>query len=230
MRWRKRLLARPVVQAGLARLIALWLLLVHRTSRWTVVGMEHLDQARADGRPVLAAFWHGRMMMMRFLWVGPAPFAILISGHRDGRLIARAIGHLGIGTIAGSTSRDGAAGLRGVLRALAEGTSIAITPDGPRGPRFVAKPGIAAAARMSGLAVLPVAFAARRRSIGRSWDRLILAWPFNRCVHVIGAPVAPTDHADDAELTRAIEAALRRVTDEADRLAGATPVAGDASA
>ncbi len=224
MSTRKRWLAKPWVQAVLAWLIAAWLRFVHGASRWTVVGGEHLDALRRDRRVFIAGFWHGRIMMMRFLWREPTPFHILISPHRDGRLIARAIAHLGVGAVAGSTTRDGAQGLRGVVKLLRAGTPIGITPDGPRGPRMRAKPGIAAAAALTPCPVLPVAYGVRRRKVARSWDSMIIAWPFNWGVFVIGAPIHPTPGEDVDALRLRIEDALNAVTAEADRLCGTSAI------
>lgn len=224
MSLKKRWLAKPWVQAILARVIAGALRFIHATSRWTVIGGEHLQTLRQERTGFIAGFWHGRIMMMRFLWREDIPFSILISAHRDGRLISQAIAHLGVGAVAGSSTRDGAQGLRAVVKLLRAGAPIGITPDGPRGPRMRAKPGIAAAASLANCPVLPVAYAVRRRKIARSWDSMLVAWPFNQGVYVIGAPIEPRAEEPVEALRLRIEAAMIAVTAEADRLCGAPPV------
>lgn len=221
---RKRWLAKPWVQAILARLIAGLLRFIHGSSRWTIVGAEHLNQLRQNQTGFIAGFWHGRIMMMRFLWREATPFHILISPHRDGRLIAQAIAHLGVGTIEGSTTRGGAQGLRDVVKRLRAGAPIGITPDGPRGPRMRAKPGIAAAAVLARCPVLPVAYGVRRRKIARSWDSMLIPFPFNSGVYVIGAPIHPADGEQIESLRQRIEAAMNAVTAEADRLCAAEAI------
>ncbi len=88
----------------------------------------------ADGRAFIGAFWHGRMLMIPMGWQRMAPMHMLISAHRDGRIIADAVSYFGIQAIAGSTRRGGSAALRNMLKKLKEGDCVAITPDGPRGP------------------------------------------------------------------------------------------------
>jgi lysophospholipid acyltransferase (LPLAT)-like uncharacterized protein len=219
----KRLLRVAVVQAALAWLMAAYIRFVHRTIRWEHIGQEHLAAVRARGLPVLAAFWHGRFMMIRFLWTEDRPFSVLISTHRDGRLIARSIDYLNVATIAGSSRRGGAAALRLIIRTLEQGGGVGITPDGPKGPRMRAKNGIVAAARAAGVPILPVTFAVRRRIVLKSWDRFVLALPWTRGVYIIGQPVELAD-GDDEALRSLVEQRLNDITEQADRLIGSAPI------
>jgi lysophospholipid acyltransferase (LPLAT)-like uncharacterized protein len=219
----KKLLRVPAVQAVLAWLLAAYIRFVHRTIRWQHVGQEHLADIRGRGLPVLAGFWHGRFMMIRFLWTEDRPFSVLISTHRDGRLIARSIEYLDVATIAGSSRRGGAAALRQIIRTLEQGGGVGITPDGPKGPRMRAKNGIVVAARAAGVPILPVTFAVRRRIVLKSWDRFVLALPWTRGVYIIGQPVELSDGDDDA-LCSLVEQRLNDITEQADRLIGSAPI------
>ncbi len=221
MSWRKRVIQAGPVQAAAAAAIAAYLRLVYRTTRWDVVGAEHLE--RLAGQPLIGAFWHGRIMMMPFLWPAGRPIDILISRHRDGRLISRAMRWFGVGTIDGSTRRGGGAALRLIRRALEQGRSVGITPDGPRGPRMRAQSGIAAAARLTGAPVVPAACAVRWHRTQRSWDRFQLALPGSRGAYVIGPPLDPAAYDGVEPLRQAIEDALNRATAEADRRVGLVP-------
>jgi len=228
----KRLIRHPLVQGMLPRLVALYLRLVWATTRWTLVGEEH---ARAfAGRPVILAFWHERLPLAALGWrllarrvLGPAEgrgarrARVLISRHRDGRLIAAAVRPFGIEVVHASSSQGGAAGLRGLARILAGGGVAVITPDGPRGPARVAAPGVAQLAALTGVPVLPCAVASSRMRLARSWDRMRFPLPFARGVAVVGAPVAvPRDGAEAA--LPGIAAALTAACDRADALAGAS--------
>ena len=212
----------------LCAVAALYIRFVHATSRWSVEGGEHAAALWARDAPFIVAFWHGRLLLMPYCWRRGKPIELLVSRHRDGRLIARAIGYFDFRTIAGSTSRGGSAALRAMLRGLGHGGSVGITPDGPRGPRMRAGIGIADLARLSGAPILPVAYATSRRRVLGSWDRFIVALPFSRGVYVWGAPIeAPPRHGGEAasEATRrAVEEALNAVTAEADRLVGQTVI------
>ncbi len=210
----KRILARAWAQEAAARLAACYMRLVWRTSRWDTRGGEAAEALHAAGRAFIVCFWHGRMLMMPFGWKRGREISILVSAHRDGRLIARTIARFGVGTVTGSSHRGGAAAFRAMRKALAAGRCIGITPDGPRGPRMRAAMGIAELARRAGAPVLPASYAVRRRRVLGSWDRFILPWPFNRGVFVWGAPIAVAPDADD----RAVEAARLRIEDSLNAL------------
>ncbi|MBL28896.1 MAG: hypothetical protein CMM50_15245, partial [Rhodospirillaceae bacterium] len=137
----KRLLASRQFRAALCAIGALYIRLVHRTSRWEVVGGETPAGYWDRGEPFILAFWHGRLMMMPYAWRRGVPMAMLISQHRDGQFIADTIGHFGLGTVRGSSSRGGAGAIRILLKSLKGGVFAGFTPDGPRGPRMRANGG-----------------------------------------------------------------------------------------
>jgi lysophospholipid acyltransferase (LPLAT)-like uncharacterized protein len=110
-----------------------------------------------------------------------------------------------------------------MLKLLRQNVSVALTPDGPRGPRMRLARGAVELARMSGAPVVPVSYATRRRRLLRSWDRFHLPLPFTSGVIVYGSPIRLPHELDEAgreEARLRIEAALNAVTWEADRLAG----------
>lgn len=223
----KRLLRHPRTLALGAWLLARYLRLVAATTRWTVRGRE--AAAAAAGGPVIGAFWHEQLALAHAVawnWSGSRTdtrFTVLVSQHRDGRLIGDVVARLGIGAAHGSSRRGGVAVFREAGRVLAEGRSVAITPDGPRGPRRNAQAGVARLARLSGVAVIPVGVAvSRARRLG-SWDRMIFPLPFGRGAIVYGAPLAPGGWETEEALRAAIAAGMTAAADEAARLAGARP-------
>lgn len=162
--------------------------------------------------PAIFAFWHRSLLACahRFRGLG---IAILISPSFDGELIARTVERLGFRAVRGSSSRGGAAGLRSLQTAYAEGSACALTADGPRGPGFVAKPGVAMLAN----SVTPpgadtpgtwagcfYALPVRAWEL-RSWDRFLIPKPFSRVV------VTWPRHVPAGEVTEAsVQAALNR--------------------
>ena len=224
MRILKTLTAQSWFRVILGWLIATYIRVVRRTGRWTVLGAtDHLD-AWAQERPFILCFWHGRLMMIPCIWPADKSMQVLISAHRDGRLIAEAMRHFAIGTQAGSTKRGGAEALRIMLRTLESGHSIGITPDGPRGPRMRASRGIIAAARLAGVPIIPVAFSSSRRRVLGSWDRFVLAFPFGRGVFVWGKAMHVPRDGDPEAYRQRLEAELNGITAEADRRCGHDPV------
>src|SRR5258708_18889429 len=178
----------------LCAVIALYIRLVYATSRWTIEGGEAAHRHHRERRPFILAFWHGRLLMMPMAWPREVAIHMLISGHRDGRIIADAVGHFGSSSIAGSRCRGGLAALRAMVKTLKDGACVGITPDGPRGPAMQASAGIVAAARLGQGPIIPLAYAARRRRVMKTWDRFQLAFPFTEGVHLWGEPLeAPAD-------------------------------------
>ncbi|MDI9349080.1 MAG: lysophospholipid acyltransferase family protein [Candidatus Symbiobacter sp.] len=222
----KAVLQSILLEKILAAVIALWLRFCFVTSRWELSGIEVMESARDAGKPLLFALWHNRIIMMVFLWrrVHKKPrLGVIISGHRDGLLIARAVAWLGIRPIKGSSKRGGSVALLEVVRALQRGESIAITPDGPKGPPFVVKPGILGAAYRAGVPIVPVAYAMSRQIRLKSWDRLVIPRPFSRAIFVIGEPLpvtATTDSAGGEALRLELQRRLMAVTERANHAVG----------
>ncbi len=228
MNLRKRLLRSGPVQSILAWLTAQFIRLLFLTTQWTVVCPPNTERCLAKGRPFIACFWHGRMIMMRAALPRGITMHVLISEHRDGQLISRALTSLGVATVAAPSRGGGASALRSMARLLARGESVGITPDGPRGPRMRAKAGAIQVAQLSGVPILPVSGAVGRRRILGSWDSFCLALPFSRGIIQWGEPIEVPRHADDAELERLrrlLEDHLNRLTAETDRRFGQAAIA-----
>ena len=223
MTFRKRLLKSTAVQAALAWLASLYIRLIHRTTRWHEERPPATTRILERRQAFIGCFWHGRMLLMRRALPRGQGFHLLISGHRDGLLIARGVGHLGVTTVSGSTRRGGAAAFRTLQKLLAEGEAVGITPDGPRGPRMRAKIGAIKAAQMSGAVILPVSGSVTRRRILDSWDRFCLALPFGRGVLLWGEPIEVPAEAGPETLEACrlrLEDSLNRLTAEAERRCG----------
>jgi lysophospholipid acyltransferase (LPLAT)-like uncharacterized protein len=156
------------------------------------------------------AFWHRALLVCAGRFRG-MDIAILISASFDGELIARTVKRLGFRPVRGSSSRGGAAGLRQMQAAYAEGCICAVTADGPRGPMYVAKPGAALLAQSvvpGGTWVGCFHAMPERRWELRSWDRFMIPKPFSKVAiawprHVPAGEVTP--EAVQAGLERAVE-------------------------
>ena len=144
---------------------------------------------RPRGRQVILAVWHGQLLPALCFHRGQ-PITLLVSAHRDGEYLARAAGSWGFGTVRGSSTRRGVSGLRALVRALRAGRDAAITPDGPRGPARQVKPGVLAAAQLTGAPIVPVGAAATQVWKLASWDRFEVPRPLARVAVTYGAPVA----------------------------------------
>lgn len=228
LRWHRR----PWLQAVLARLIVAYIRLVHRTGRWQLrydAGAAALIRER---RPFIGAFWHGRLMMIHPVWRAivteldvrdPLQPCVIASSHPDGRLMSYATSGFGLTSVMGSTKRG--AGLFRAARRVIEGGQIPVfTPDGPRGPRMRAKPGVVRLAMTTGVPIVPVTFAAASQKLLGSWDRFALVPPFAHGVMLLGAPLTVAPDADLEAARRELERRLTELTAEADRAVGRVPV------
>ena len=203
------------------RLASLLIRAIRATMRLRCTGREGLESIRAQGSAYIHAFWHGHLFLMPYAYPG-GRMAILISEHRDGEYIARTMGRFGHRSVRGSTTSGGAMALRQAVRLAREGWDLGFTPDGPCGPRHKVQMGVIAASRLSGLPIVPVAFAASRAKVARSWDGFIVPMPFSRGVFVYGDPmeVSPAAAEVDMEAARVtLEAALTKCAAQASALA-----------
>ncbi len=132
------------------------------------------------------AFWHESML---FPAVARArrKLYVLISQHADGELIAQICRHLGFEVVRGSTTRGGVPALRGLLQ-QSRGGHLAVTPDGPRGPRRRVQPGIIYLASRTGLPLVPAGIGFSKAWRARSWDEFAVPWPGSMATCVV-APV-----------------------------------------
>ncbi|MGF1444969.1 MAG: lysophospholipid acyltransferase family protein [Pikeienuella sp.] len=218
----------------MARLGATYIRLVLATVRWEIRDKAHFDAEVARGGGLIAAIWHGRLFLSPS-WAPPGRETLaVISNNADGELISAIVARFGVASIRGSTydkikrrNKGGAEVTRAALDGLARGAVVAITPDGPRGPRMRAQAGVARLAVSTGAAVVPISFSARRAWLAPSWDRFLVPWPFTRGIQAYGPALVPPPDGDaeaEAQFCREIEAALTALTQEADRLCGRVPV------
>jgi len=225
----KRLLRHPAAQKLLAQLLGRYLAFALRTTRWRIEGAEHMAR-HAAGAPVVVAFWHERLPLLPMLWLlarrspegrnSRARAHVLVSRHRDGQFIGAVVSRFALNVVLGSSSRGGTASVRNLLGLLANGDHVAITPDGPRGPRRNAAPGVAQLAALSGAPVLPCAAQTTRRWVLPTWDRMVVPLPFGRGVVVCRPTIAVPRHAwQDA--VPAIAEALNAAAAQADQLCAA---------
>ncbi len=222
-RWGRRVLRSARLRRLLCWVIHLYIRFVYLTNRWTVEGAEVPRRLRREGSGFILAFWHGRLLMIPMAWQRLAPMHMLISAHRDGRIIADAVTYFGVQSIAGSSRRGGSSALRAMLKQLEGGECVGITPDGPRGPAMTASSGIVNVARLAGVPIVPIVFATSRRRVLRTWDRFHLALPFGRGVFLWGEPIEIAADLDPAGLEQArleVETRMNEMVREADRRVG----------
>jgi lysophospholipid acyltransferase (LPLAT)-like uncharacterized protein len=177
------------------------------------------DQASVLGGPseprLIWAFWHNRFFVIPHLlnrYLSHRPGSALTSASKDGEILAAFLERFNVRPIRGSSSRQGVAALLEMKRLIEEGYDVAITPDGPRGPRYHLNPGIITLAQKTGALVMPIAVRYSRFWRLKSWDAFEIPKPF-ATVDITLLPlhqVAPTenDEAFESERVR-LEQVLR---------------------
>jgi len=210
--WGGRLLARLIWL--LARMLAATL-----RFRWRdESGVFESEPAR----PVIFCIWHNRLALslvlyrrhVRSRWPHRR-LAGMVSASRDGGMLAEVLRLFQVRPVRGSSSRRGGQAMKEALTALREGCDLAITPDGPRGPCYAMQPGIVSVARLSGCAIVPVAYRLSHKWTLRSWDRFQVPWPFARVDVTLASAVEVPRHLGEEEIEAVrvrLETTLRGIT------------------
>ncbi len=140
---------------------------LRRTMTWHTEGGEHVSWLFGQQKQVILAFWHAQQLMMPLAIPGLSAH-ILISQHRDGELIRRIVARFGLDAVRGSSTRGGAEAFRRLIRIGRAGGNLVLTPDGPKGPRQIAKVGVVQLARATGLPIVPMAFGCSKKNSSRA--------------------------------------------------------------
>ena len=179
------------------------------------------DQARhlvpPPGKPVIYAFWHNRILAITaaFLRVYPRDrrgVLVLTSASKDGMWLGALAERLGMGSVRGSSSRRGATAMRELIEKVEMGRDIAITPDGPRGPRYELGPGMIYLAQRAGIPILPIHARFGRHWRLKTWDGFCIPKPFSRIDVTLAPTVSVPGNLDEAQFEqerRKIESLLR---------------------
>ena len=189
------------------------------TLRFEELGMHHYRDSRAQGVPVVSAFWHRCIISATWYWRNRG-VVVMNTTNFDGQWTRRVIEHFGFSTAQGSSTRGGLRGLAVMARRMAEGVDSSFTIDGPRGPRYVAKPGPVMLARKTGRPIYVFHIGVEKaHTLEKTWDLMAIPHPFSRAV-IVSAPLIPVSpDADAEELKRKheeMQAALERVRDVAE--------------
>lgn len=160
-----------------------WLIRVMGWSlRYRIDGLEQMAGKYA-GKAVIFALWHNRIFAMPYTKPQLSKdneVCVLTSASKDGAILETAIRTFGLTAVRGSSSRRGAAALVALRRKLASGATVTITPDGPRGPRYVVQPGLVKLAQLSGAPIVVVSVNFSRCWRLKSWDRFCIPKPFSK--------------------------------------------------
>jgi lysophospholipid acyltransferase (LPLAT)-like uncharacterized protein len=176
----------------------------------------------APKEKIIFAIWHNRLALSIILYrryiLRFAPerrMAGMVSASRDGGLLAQILEHFGIEPVRGSSSRRGAQALIEMTTWAERGYDLAITPDGPRGPRYAVQEGVISGAQLTGLPIVPVSLHLNWKIQLKSWDRFQIPLPFARCEITVGKIMSVPREISAAgreSLRQQLETEMRAIT------------------
>jgi lysophospholipid acyltransferase (LPLAT)-like uncharacterized protein len=176
---------------------------------------------RHQGKKVIYAFWHSSILVPAYVSRNLG-LQVLISQHSDGEYIAQVIQRLGYNVVRGSTTRGGARALLSMIKKIKEEeNSLAMTPDGPKGPRLIAQPGVIFLAQKAGYPIVPISLGFTRYWELPSWDKFRIPKPFSRVKIIYGEPIVIPPKLEKAEVEEyriLLEKALIKMGNEAERM------------
>lgn len=173
----------------LGRLYKIIISALGMTCRKKILGQEHLDGLRRDGKNWIYSGWHCTVAVGAWV-LRNQNIAIMVSASKDGELISQAVYALGNRTVRGSSTRGGMKAFMGLLKDIKKGTSAAVTPDGPVGPIFKLQNGIISMAQKTGVPLVPFHVEATKQWVfEKSWDKHRLIKPFSTVVIGYGEPI-----------------------------------------
>src|SRR5215475_13907813 len=193
--WSRRIQI-PIIAAAVYSVIRL----LGPTLRFEVLGWHHAQDVHNSGRRCVWAFWH-RIIIPIAWWARNMGIVVMNTTAFDGRWTRKVIERLGFGTAQGSSSRGGLRGLAVMAKRIEEGKDCAFTIDGPRGPRYVAKPGPVMLARRTGCPITVFHIGVEHgKTFEKTWDHFLLPRPFSRAVVIFAPPIEVSQDTDAAGL------------------------------
>ena len=172
--------------------------------------------------PAICCVWHNRLVLSLVVYYGyvqprtASPgIAAMVSASKDGGFLAAILEYFGVEPVRGSSSRRGPQALLELTTWAERGYDLAITPDGPRGPRYEVQDGTMSLAQVTGLPIIPFAFNLSWKITANSWDKFQIPLPFGRCEILTGQALRVPRDASDAEreaLRKELERRLREMT------------------
>lgn len=180
-----------------------------------------VEAMRAAEGSVILCFWHNRILAITLAFLRHYPpnragVTVLTSPSRDGEVLSRIMARLGMGSVRGSSSRRGARALRELVRLIGQNVDIAITPDGPRGPRYTLGPGAILLAQTTGAPLLPMHAKFSRALRMKTWDGFNVPLPFSEISITMGSFVRIPEKINLKEFEHARAALEKELRDAAD--------------
>lgn len=175
---------------------------ISQTLRFKIINADYIIDSKKNNKNYIFAFWHNQFFVMPYFYrlkLGTSSISVLTSLSKDGEYISRVVEKFGFTAIRGSSSRGGDVAIRLLIRQLQNKNDVAVTPDGPRGPRHTVQPGIITLAQLSECPIIPVGYKTNRKKILNTWDRFIIPYPFSKGEFIVGTPIIVPKDATETQ-------------------------------
>ena len=196
---RKKLLKHFIVQQLLAFIAFIYIVFVKITSNIKYENIDSPTKYWKNKKPFILAFWHGQLMTFSYTWKINKKLNILASSHSDGRFGASIARYFKVNNIPISSDSNNLS-LRPIFKILNSNNYIAITPDGPRGPKEKVSEGIIKISKISKVPIIPVGFESSKNFCLKSWDSFLITLPFSKCRIVWGDSITIPENLEDQEI------------------------------
>ncbi len=206
-----------------------WLVFVAERALTATLGPVWRDRSQmfernTPAQPVIFCIWHNRLALAMWLYrrrpLKNQPerrMAALVSASKDGAILTAILERFSVQPVRGSSSRRGSQALLELTTWAEQGYDLAITPDGPRGPRYAVQEGVIAVAQLTGLPIVPVSCWLKRKWTLKSWDAFQIPQPFAQCEISVGDVIRVSREASETQretLRAELEVTMRKLTND----------------
>ena len=189
--------------------------LISRSIRWEYLVQNEKSNIFNSNKEYIFCCWHNKLFLGPHLLPRNRVINALQSSHSDGMVTSLAFKYLGMNVILGSSKKGGMQAFRKMVKCIKLGESVAITPDGPKGPKEKVKEGIIKLAQITETSIIPLVWTTNKFKLMNSWDNFVLPYPFSKGVYSFGKPIYVKKQINEYELETArqnLENEIKRLT------------------
>lgn len=204
-------------------ILCVYVRMVGKTTKFDMSGVEKFYKVFEKDNSLIMIAWHGRVALLPYFWDNKRKLKALVSPHRDGQLIAKLLKSFGLGVIGGSTNNNANGAAISLMRTLKKNDSIAIIPDGPRGPAMKLSMSPIYYAQKTGKPIVGMGYSIKGSKLARSWDSMLIPPIFSKGITFATEPFYIPKDATKAELEKyrlQIEKNLNDLMYDADKKMG----------
>ena len=191
--------------------------LISRSIRWEYLVQNEKSNIFNSNKEYIFCCWHNKLFLGPHLLPRNRVINALQSSHSDGMVTSLAFKYLGMNVILGSSKKGGMQAFRKMVKCIKSGESVAITPDGPKGPKEKVKEGIIKLAQITETSIIPLVWTTNKFKLINSWDNFVIPYPFSKGVYSFGKPIYVKKQINEYELETArknLENEIKRLTKE----------------